>query len=84
MRIIGANFFFLGLRVTHVTTEWSNADYEVENDVDDVNADDDTEGDTDNDDDDNDDDDDVEHDDEDQKSHNSDNFQARKSRFCMV
>ena len=35
-------------------------------------------------DDDNDDDNDDEHDDEDQKGHNSDNFQARKSRFCMV
>ena len=34
-----------------------------------------------NDDDDNDDDD--EHNDEDQNCHNSDNFQARMSRFCM-
>ena len=28
--------------------------------------------------------DDDEHDGEDQNGHNSDNFQARKSRFCMV
>ena len=34
--------------------------------------------------DDDDDDDDGEHNDEDQNCHNSDNFQARRSRFCMV
>ena len=43
---------------------------------------DDDDDDDENDDDDNDDD--VEHNDEDQNCHNSDNFQARRSRFCMV
>ena len=37
-----------------------------------------------NDNDDDNDDDDDEHNGEDQNGHNSDNFQARKSRFCMV